>query len=331
MKQRGQTTVLFAGLLVAFLAIAALVVDGALYFAHWQGLQVDLDAACVAGAISQSRGGNPYTAFSGSLQVNGVSPQYYGPYELAGDGLVLKGFQWHWTGRSFLTGLQGPHDFRLAQFMGITSMDIAVRSRCIIPQLRVLPIAVQEPWVLAGVGNPSMTFPILGQGATPVLESGNDFRGGVIPQVWCENTNCEPRLFFEPASETNAPATLKDVLQATILGNVNGPLVPIGGIIPHPSGTSNNFLVKAMVNAGYEVGDQIIVMVYNGTVTQPDPGYGDWENLQIVYYAIAQITEIDANTLTAYFVEAPITDFEDIEDKTTSRTIPWDWRGDIES
>lgn len=326
MRERGQTLILFAALLILFLALTALTLDGGLYFAHWQGLQVDLDAACVAAAIAESKGADGYTAFVGSLSRNGVPAEYYDPYEVGADSLVIRGIQWHHSGRSFLTGLQGPHSFYLAQFMAITSMDIAVRSRCTIPRLTVLPIAVQEPWVLTGIGNPLLTFPILGQGAEPVLEVGNDFRGGVIPQVWCANTNCDPKTFFEPAPEVNASGPLKDVLRDTILGLTEGPLVPIGGIIPHPSGTSNHFLVQAVVDAGYEVGDQIIVMVYNGTITRPDPSYGSWENLQIIYYAVAEITEIDANTITAYFVRT-INNLEEVEDEITSRTIPWDWRG----
>lgn len=249
MKQAGQTLVLFAFILVVFLALTALVMDGGIYMWHWQSLQVDLDNACIAAALNQRVGGNAYTAFANSLRSNEVQTLYYDPFELGPDGLVIRGIQWHWSGKSFLAGLQGPHNFYLAQFMGIETMDIAVITRCTIPTLRALPIAVQEPWVLTSLGNPAITWPILGQGAEAIAVVGNDFRGGVVPQVWCENTNCDPRTFFEPAPEVNSSNVLKDVLRDTILGTAGSPLVPIGGYIPHPSGTSNKFLVQAMEDA----------------------------------------------------------------------------------
>lgn len=326
-KERGQSLVLFTGLLVAFLALVSLVLDGGLYFWHWRTLQVDIDNACISAALAESRGASGYSAFTASLQSNEVQSFYYEPYEVGTDGLVIRGIQWHWSGKSFLAGLQGPHSFYLAQFMGITHMDLAVRTRCTIPRIRMLPIAVQEPWVLTAIGNPAITWPILGQGAEAVTAAGNDFRGAVIPQVWCANSNCNPRTFFEPAPEVNSSNILKDIVRDTILGNAGFPFVPIGGRVPQPSGTSSHFLTKAMVDAGYEVGDQIMVMVYSGIIDRPDPSNGNWENLEVIYYAIAEITEIDANTVHAFFVKAPITTNDEILFLTTPITIPWDWLG----
>jgi hypothetical protein len=85
--------------------------------------------------------------------------------------------------------------------------------------------------------------------------------------------------------------------------------------------------VKTVKEAGYEVGDQILVMVYNGTIDQPEPKYGNWENLEVIYYVLAEITQVDANTVWTTFVEAPITSIEAVRRLTTSRTVPWDWNG----
>ena len=82
-----------------------------------------------------------------------------------------------------------------------------------------------------------------------------------------------------------------------------------------------------MRQAGYEVGDQILVMVYNGTIDHPEPIYGIWENLEVIYYALAEITQVQANTVWTAFVEAPITSIETVRRLTTSGTIPWDWDG----
>jgi hypothetical protein len=175
-----------------------------------------------------------------------------------------------------------------------------------------------------GIITPDLEFPILGDGAEAVDAQGMDYAGAVIPQVWCENIDCDPRLYFEPTTESNSPNVFKDVYRDTLMGNVGTPLVPIGGRIPQISGVSNKFLVKAMEDAGYVVGDEILVMVYNGTIDNPAPGFGNWENLQIIYYALAEITQFDANTLFVKFLEAPIESPLDV-DGAVSRAVPWDW------
>ena len=62
-SKRGQVLVLFAAILMLFLAFTALVLDGGIYMYHWQKPQVDLDAACVAAAISESSSKDEYAAF----------------------------------------------------------------------------------------------------------------------------------------------------------------------------------------------------------------------------------------------------------------------------
>lgn len=321
--ERGQVLVLFIGILLVFLALVAFVVDTGIYVAHWQALQTDLDAACVAASLANTRGVDEYTAFVNSLNTNGVESFYYSPYQVGADGLVVRGIQWHWSGESFFTGLRGPHSFYLAQFMGITSMDIAVRSRCTIAQARAVPIAVKEIWL---DGQP---HPILGQESGGEAQcddcQGADFSGAVLPWINCTNTNCDPRTYYEPTTESNSPNIFKDVFRDAMLGNTGIPLPTDATRIPQISGVSNKFLTKAMEDAGFVVGDKIIVLVFSGTIDVPDPGFGAWENLEIKYFAIFEITDMDANTVEAEFVEK--IDFDDLLNETRPRTIPWDWTG----
>jgi hypothetical protein len=320
-SQRGQTLVLFAFILIAVLALAAFVVDGGLYVAHWQELQVNLDAACISAALANARGINELAAFQGSLNTNGVDGVYYDPYEVGSDGLVTRGIQWHGSGNSFFAALKGPHDFYLAQFMKITSMNIAVRSRCTIPEARAVPIAVKELWL---DGAP---HPILGQespGETQCDDcQGADFAGAVLPWVRCEGTNCDPKTFYEPTTESNSPNVHKDVFRDSMLGNVGIPLPTDAVRVPQVSGVSNQFLVKAMEDAGFEVGDQILVLVFDGVIDQPEPGYGNWENLLVKYFAIFEITAMDTNTVDAEFVKK--VNFDEYLNEIRPRTIPWSW------
>jgi len=312
LDQRGQVLVMFLPVLLVGIAILSLVLDGGIYMWHWQSLQANLDASCVAAAS-----GSGYGSYVDSLNANDVPSEYYVPYEQG-----VRGIQETFDG--YRAWLSGPHQTYLSQFMGITSMNIHVRTRCLSALSRVLPIAVQEPWVLDGIEFDDTEYTILGNGAECVVCQGSDFAGAVIPQIWCENTNCDPRHYFGSAEESNSPNVFKSLFKDTIQGTEGSPLVPIGGRVPQISGVSNRFLVKAMVEAGYVPGDQIIVMVYNGTIDQPDPGYGPWENLEVIYYALATITQFDPNTLYVSFDEK-IDSIEAVRELTISRQIPYDW------
>jgi hypothetical protein len=307
----GQVLVLFLPVLVVALAILALVLDGGMYMWHWQSLQANLDASCLAAAS-----GSGTADYVESLNANDVPPEYYAPYEFE-----VRGIQATFDG--YRAWLSGPHDTYLAHFMGISTMNIHVQTRCLSSLHRVLPIAVQEPWVLEGFGTPT-EYLILGDGAECVECQGADFAGAVIPQVWCMDTNCDPKHFFGSADESNSPNVFKSLYRDTIHGTEGSPLVPIGGRVPQISGVSNRFLVQAVEDAGYVPGDQIIVMVYNGTIDQPEPSYGNWENLEVIYYALATISRFDPNTLYVTFDEK-IDSLEAVHAMTRSRQIPYDW------
>lgn len=317
--QKGNAVFMFA-ILLAMLAIAALVLDGGLYVYRWQKLQTDLDAACISASLANTRRIDEYAAFTNSLSSNGVESFYYAPSENGSDGLVVKGIQWHWSGESFFTGLKGPHTFYLAQFMGITSMDVAVQSRCTIAQARAVPIAVKEIWL------DGESHPILGQetGEEQCDDcQGADFSGAILPWIHCANKNCDPRTYYSPATESNSPSVFKDLFRDSILGNEGIPLPTDATRIPQISGVSNKFLVKAMEDAGYKVGDRILVLVFGGTIDKPDPGYGAWENLLVKYFAIFEITDMDANTVEAEFIEK--INFDEYLNEIRPRTIPWGW------
>ncbi len=310
-NQKGQVLLVFSGIFVVVLGLVSLVVDGGWFMWRYTELQAELDAACLAGAT-----GTGYGDFVNSLTSNDVDAEFYTPYEYEQRGLYV-------LPDGYKAWLTGPHVTYLIQFMGIESVTVSVSTRCREPLARVLPIAVQEPWVLDGFGS-SIPYPILGDGAECVDCQGADFAGAVIPQVWCSNTNCDPRMYFSPAEESNSPNVFKSLYKDTIQGTIGSPLVQIGGRVPQISGVSNQFLVKALVDAGYEPGDQIIVMVYDGTIDQPEPGYGNWENLEVIYYALATIVEFDANTLFVTFDEKLET-LGDVLVLSRSRTIPYDW------
>ena len=305
MNERGQSLPILALVFVSIVAIFSLVVDGILYFADKGAAQLNLDAACVAAADG--------TDFGYALLRNwDYSGWDYGTWP--GE---------HGTLRS---DLGGPHDLYLAQFMGVRHASIYVVSRCTVALEGPLPICVKEPDVLAGIGT-GAEFPILGEGVEATESRGSSFSGACIPQIWCSNTDCEPKVFFEPTTPANSPNLFKDTWKDTVLGLAGSPFVPIGGRIPVLDGVSNRFEAQT-VGDHFAVGDHVILMVYPGVIDAPDPSFGNWENVEITYYVEAILTHFDANTVFAEFVRV-IDDLSGVEDLTTSRTVPWDWAGPV--
>ena len=328
-RETGQIIVLFIGFVFVGLALLSLVIDGGLYLAHWAQLQVDLDAACMAAATAQKKGLNPTFAFNTSLANNGVSSIYYDPQTFGSDGYVIRGLQFGPRG-TFMVGASGPHDLYLAQFMGVFSMDVAVRSRCIFATVGLSPIAVQEPW-FEGVDDefPDDIFPILGQGAEAVTYTGNDYGGAVIIHVWCVNAlgapdkECPEQRYFAPLSTSPSSNSLKDVVQGTIAGDVGVPYPPPLTRLPQISGVSNKFLVQT-ADERWDVGDTFIVIIYDGDLYKPSPPNGNWDNIGVLYYALVEVMEFDSNTLFAQFIGGPYDSPIEIEG-FVSRVVPWTW------
>lgn len=305
MDQRGQTLPFLAGVFVLAIVIFSLVVDGMLYFADRHAAQVNLDAACTAAA----HGTNFETALMRNWDYSG--------WDFS---------TWPGENRTLRSDLGGPHDFYLAQFMGIRQMSVYVMSRCTVPLTAVLPICVKEPDVINGLDT-GTEYPILGQGVEALESRGSSFSGACVPQIWCQNTDCEPKLFFEPATESNSPNVFKDLWSDTVIGAANSPLVPIGGRLPVLDGVSNKFEAKT-IQDNFIIGDEIILMVYSGIIDAPEPSFGNWENVEVIFYVRARITDWDANTVYAEFIQR-LDSLSQVEDLTTSRTVPWDWAGPV--
>ncbi len=330
--ERGQILPIYIVIFVLGIALLGLLLDGGLWFAHRDALQHDLNAACLAASNAPIAKLSPAALFAASLAANGVTAEYYEPYTLAPDQLPTKGIGWG-TYNTLVAGLSGPHKFYLAQVLGFRSMGIAVRARCRYRTLALSPFAVQEPWVMRGLDQyPDEEFPIVGDGAAAVEYTGNDYAGTVILHVWCVDSaglpdeNCSDPMFFEPLTSSPTANNLKDVVQNTILGAVGLPYPPIGMHLPQISGVSNHFLVQT-ADARFDVGDRILVMVFPGTLYKPDPGYGNWDNVEITRYALAEITKFDPNTMWVKFVDGPFDSPQEVEDLLKSRIVPWDWGG----
>ena len=328
-RETGQVLVIFIGVLFAALAIVALVIDGGLYLAHWQQLQVDVDVACMAAATAQKRGFDPTFAFNTSLASNNHTSNYYEPQIIGSDGYVTKGLQFGPRG-TFMAAASGPHDLYLAQFMGIYTAGIQVRSRCIFATIGLSPIAVQEPWYKGEDGDfPDDIFPILGQGAEAVTYTGNDYAGAVIIHAWCvdefraPDKECPEQLFFAPLSTSPSANSLKDVVRGTIEGDVGVPYPPPGTRLPQISGVSNKFLVQT-ADERWDVGDTFIVIIYDGDLYKPSPPNGNWDNIGVLYYALVEVMEFDSNTLFAQFIGGPYDSPIEVEG-FVSRVVPWTW------
>jgi hypothetical protein len=311
MNTKGQVVVLFAILLVGILALVSLTVDGALYIVHWQGLQTDLDAACVAAAAMLET--DPAGAFYANLAANNVP-------ETA---TIVAG-----PSNTWLTTAEGPHDFYLAQFMGFRSMDVRVESRCIKARAGSPPIVVREDWYIQS-RDFGVDFPIFGHGAEAIEAQGMDFRGAILPQIWCEDAGgnvsdqCEAPRWFDPLEPTISVNQYKFIVEDLVKNLIGAPWVPPGTRVAHISGVSANPTVHAMVDAGYVIGDHILIMIFDGIVVNPDSN--PRENVGILYYAEAEITMFDSNTMFAKFVGPPLFTEEEVTSLIQPRVIPWDW------
>jgi hypothetical protein len=227
--------------------------------------------------------------------------------------------------------LSEPHQFYLAQFMGIRGMNIHVETRCTRPRGALLPIAVQEPWYIESF-NQGTPFPILGEGADAYDQPGNDFPGAVYTHVWCEDgPPCEEKVYWDPIphdTTTESCQPHKATWRDSIMNEIPTIYVPINKHIPHLAGVSNNQVVQATQDAGWKEGDTIYVMIFDGKVYRAS--HASCDNLRILYYAEAVITAFDNNTMEAVIVGEPIYELPELISKVTSRTIPLHWAGPTE-
>jgi hypothetical protein len=324
-RERGQVLVMAPVMIVLIVALGSVLVEGGLWWGHLYDLQNDLDAACIAAAIAETKGLNYGTAFVASMRANEVEDEYFSPYENGPDGMVMRGVTYG-PSSTIVAGASGDHDTYLVQFAGIRRMTVAVRSRCRIPDAGVLPICVKRPDVDEGLTS-GQEYVILGQGVEATESRGSSFSGACVTQIWCDNTDCEPKTFFEPTSDGGGLNQFKDVWADTVAELVGTPYVPIGTIIPVLDGVSNSFEAQT-VDEQFDIGDTVYLMQYSGIVEAPSPNFGNWENVEVEAYIRAEITAMDGNTIWARFLER-IDNLDMLRAQTTVRTVQWEWAGEI--
>ena len=288
MRQNGQAIVLVAIGTVLILVAAGLILDSSYLFLSRQWAQEDLDAA-VCGIAAGAYVVTPATITIGTRDVRGT---YSG------------------TTPTFLL-----------QLIGFDHFEYTVNARCLRPRARLVPILVKEPW-LDGV-----PYPILGQEGPGDAQcdacQGSDFSGGGLPWIECSGVDCSPRTYWPPATEGNSPSQFKDLFKDAVASLIPSPLPSPGTRIPTITGVSNNFLVKEM-DEHYDVGDEIVVLVFSGEIVRPDAG--PWENTAILHYAVMRIESLDTNTMSASFVES-IADPAGVYAITHVQQVPFEWEG----
>ncbi|KKK91992.1 hypothetical protein LCGC14_2707400, partial [marine sediment metagenome] len=238
---KGQALILFAAFLLITLAAAAFVLDGGAYVMHWQSLQVDLDIACVAaGTLGEG-------AFQPSLDANSV---------------IETAYLYNAPDYTYIAEAGGDHEFYLAQFMGIRSMNVSTETRCLRAKSGILPIAVQESWYLESHENGN-EYSILGDGVEAEYAPDHSFSGALYSHIWCaDGADCESRQYHEPVTEEQATSSCqpdKDIVEENMEGSIEPVYIPVGTTVPHVSGVSNNKLVKALKRGGWQIGDHLYV------------------------------------------------------------------------
>ena len=286
---QGQVLPIIALGLVALLIVAGLILDGGYLWLSWLWDQEDLDAQVCGLAAGAMIDTSPAVIAYGERDVRGV--------------------------------LTASSPTFLLQLVGFDGFEYTVRSRCLRPRAALTPILVKEPWL------DGLPYPILGQegpGDTQCDDcQGSDFSGGGLPWIVCDGEDCSPRTYWPPATEGNSPSQFKDLFKDAVAGLLSSPLPPIGNRIPTITGVSDNFLVKEM-DERYDVGDEIVVLVFSGTIVRPDAG--PWENAAILYYAVMRIESMDVNTLEASLVEV-LPNAEAVRLVTRVQPVPWEWGG----
>jgi hypothetical protein len=196
-------------------------------------------------------------------------------------------------------------------------------------------------------------WPFVEDGTWPLadVDSGLSFAGAIIPQIVCQATgeatveHCPDYIYYSnpPGEDLSNPQTQKNLAENCIRQidcNIN---YIIGDHIPIVQGVSDSFLCHAFQDK-YEVGDIVIVVVFGGpdgygTVYNPDPGYSNWENVQIKYYAKFEVVAYESNVNNCNQVWArlyggyanpemwKITNLDDLEENFKPREISWTFNG----
>lgn len=321
-NQKGQVLPLMAFILIAICVLVGVFIDASIFYLRTMDANNNAAIACQAAAA-----GGGYSAFSEVMMAHGYPESYFSPNEGTGKGLV-KGYEYQ-SDTSFRVAIQWDEPTYFLSLVGIDSMGILGRARCIERRGGLAPIAVWDEWFWDSVYN-GTEYPILGLGTECESQPGHDFAGAIYDLVTCyDGIPCAQRIYYPPIPEDYGSMScqpLKDFPQAEFKGEINPVFKPIGTWIPHVSGVSDKMLVKAMIEGGWEVGDKVYVIVFDGWIYKAD--YADCDNLQVVHYAEATITEIGTNYINATFYDTePIFEIGDIQSEIYAREISWEFDG----
>jgi len=331
--QKGQSLILYGLLLVGLIALMGLAVDVGMlvYFKlHAQGA---VSNACVYAANASFQKENAQNAFYQSLSANNIPTAGYQPTSGSGTGLV-RGITVE--AGSIRTAIRYNTPTYFMNVIGIRNMTVSAHARCSTTGSRLTPIAVKySAWDQSY--NHGDAVDILGKGAEADVDDGKNYRGAVYPFLWCVNSstdmtpngNCPYQQIFAPLTQSPPSGqSVKDAIETCWSGfSCNRVLSPINTRLAVVAGVSNAQLVKSATQSGLVVGVKFVAMIYNGSVTKPDPSFGNWENVVITGYALFEVTKANANTLTAKAISPIVTDINDLFylNKTLfyPNEIPW--------
>jgi hypothetical protein len=356
-SQRGQVIYLVPVILVVVAVLVGVMIDMGIYVARRLDAESDAATACVVAVEANRRPGDPnaWQAFSSSLDSNEVPVDAYSPVGVAptsqdspreGTGKNLtKGLEYQGDG-SWRTAISWQEPTHFLGLVGIGEFGVWGRARCIERAGGGLsPIAVRESAIpTPGTSDPD-TYTILGEDPDwdlADIESGTNFRGAVFLHMWCRDPdgvgleNCPSvRVFYPLTEEPPSAQTQKKLVDACFKGINCSIWPPSAEHLPIVSGTTAKELCKSALEAGWKVGDLIYVIIFNGEVYDPDPGYSNWENVRVEYYAEYKITEFlpaadkSCNHMKAQFQQT----YDDISEIPTfnyrSREISWEYEGAI--
>ena len=343
--ERGQVLLILAFGMVFLAALVGLMIDVGIYTTNNIIAHNNAAVGCVTAAEAYRRGGSATIAFANILQQNGMVPTTYSPNQGTGLGLT-RGLENQGDGswRAAVTWQQ-PTGF--LGIVGIRDMTIRGRARCVGRDSGGLaPIAVRQSAVEDSLyGIPPEEYSILGRDPhwdLADVESGTNFRGAVFVHMWCipsGDPNCPNIRYFYPLTEAPPSAQTQKRLVEDCFKGINCSIwPPVSERLPIVSGTSDNQLCHAFQAGGWEVGDKIVVIVFDGTVYKPAPGYGNWENVAVVGYAVYEITRFEPNPRNCNNVIARLASdriYDSLDDIPAdvillrSREISWDYGGPI--
>lgn len=358
-SERGQSLILWSLVLVfVILPILALTIDqGSLYWAR-RNRQKVADAACLDGAIANQLGFDARTEIEDTLTEHGLDSSYWDPQVGTGETLS-KGIE---IGSGEIrVAVWGPTLSWFSQFIpGWTGWEMGARARCDTGIGGPMPLTLKECELASGAEEcitrnedgsiKSINYApgwewgdemdLAGQQHDPNISTGMSFSGLVAPDIRCVNDDdeCAEKWFIPPVDEGTSSNTVKDLTRQYILdGGYNGPAPAPGENLGALDGVSNKKLAAA-IDQVYDVGDLVLVMVYE--TGEVHDGNANYDYVKVVGYTFVRITDIFTNNVkvvpedigNCWSGGSPRTPGDDIIDSPDDSPInlkpillPWDY------